>query len=131
MPIAPPPPAAPARRPLTRRQRRITAAGLAFVVLGVAALPLLRRSELEQAGHTIGRDCTATTTTEAELRFTADYGSTACLLATREQLERLGFDRGDLERAADRPVTAGRYTMTAVERRAGGNAALLVTIRRN
>lgn len=116
---APPPPhapPAPGRGRLTRRQLTISAAAVAAVPILLVAGVALSPSKLERAGKAISGECSTPVIERAEVRFVADYANTGCLLAIRAQLVELGFDRGDLETAAERPVTAGGYRLVLTER---------------
>lgn len=128
-PAVPPAPTYPQPRRLTRRQLTISIGAVAAFPVLLVAFAMLSPSKLERAGDAIGRECFVQENTGDRLRFTANYKSTECLLATRAQLEELGFDRGDLEDAADRQVTAGRYVMTAGTVAGDGPSVVQVTIR--
>ena len=112
---------------LSRRQKLISGGvvvSLPFMIMaGVALSP----SKLERAGEAIERECPVQEIERGRIRFSADYGSIDCLLTIRAQLVELGFDRGDLEDAADGPVETGRYVMTAGQ--VDDRGPLLVTIR--
>lgn len=111
---------------LTRRQKLISGAAVVAAPILTVAFVALSPSKLQRAGQAIDGPCFTQEIGRRQIRFTANYQSVGCLLAIRAQLERLGFERGDLEDSADGAVVADRYVMTSGQ--VDGRGPLLVTI---